>query len=470
MRMANELFRMTISELAPKIKARKISPVELVRSVLQRIEELDLRLNAYITVDAEGAMKAARTAQRQIAKGKYLGPLHGIPVSLKDLYQTRGVLTTAGSKILKDWVPDADATSVANLRAAGAIIIGKTNLHEFAFGGTTQNPHFGGTRNPYNADHIPGGSSGGSAAAVAAGMCIASTGSDTGGSIRTPSAHCGTVGLKPTYGRVSLHGIVPLSWSLDHVGPITKCVRDAAIMLSAMAGFDPKDPSSAPEKVPSFTRMLNKGVKKLKIGIDPSFCFGGADDQVVDAVKKALKLFEKLGARIVEVSLPNIELTAVIESILITTEAAAYHEDNLRNRGGDFGDDVRSLLDAGSAFTAVHYLKAQRLRTIIQKEFAEAFKKIDIFALPGSAIPAPPIGAKTVSVGGLETDIEMAQLRFPCPSNLTGLPAISIPCGLSKEGLPIGLQLVGRAFDEATVLRAASAFETHSEPLPEPEL
>ncbi len=468
--MANELFRMTISELAPKIKARKISPVELVRSVLQRIEELDPKLNAYITVDEEGALKAARTAQKQIAKGEYLGPLHGIPVSLKDLYQTRGLLTTAGSKILKDWIPDADATSVAKLRAAGAIIIGKTNLHEFAFGGTTQNPHFGGTRNPYNTDHIPGGSSGGSAAAVAAGMCIASTGSDTGGSIRTPSAHCGTVGLKPTYGRVSLHGIVPLSWSLDHVGPITKCVRDAAIMLSAMAGFDPKDPSSANEKVPSFTRTLNEGVKKLKIGINSSFCFGGADDQVVDSVKKALKLLEKLGARIVEVSLPNIELTAVIESILITTEGAAYHEDNLRDRGADYGDDVRALLDAGSAFTAVHYLKAQRLRTIIQKEFAEAFKKIDLFALPGSAIPAPPIGATTASIGGMETDIGMAQLRFPCPSNLTGLPAISIPCGLSKEGLPIGLQLVGRAFDEATVLQAASAFEANSERLPEPEL
>jgi aspartyl-tRNA(Asn)/glutamyl-tRNA(Gln) amidotransferase subunit A len=376
--------------------------------------------------------------------------------------------TTGGSKILKDWIPDADATSVANLRAAGAIILGKTNLHEFAFGGTTQNPHFGGARNPYDTGHIPGGSSGGSAIAVATGMSIASTGSDTGGSIRTPSALCGIVGLKPTYGRVSLHGIIPLAWSLDHVGPMTKCVRDAAIMLSAMAGYDPKDPASAREKVPNFTRTLKNGVKGLRIGVDSSFCFGGADEEVVDAVKKALKLLEALGARIVEISLPNIELTSAVGSIIITTEGAAYHEENLRNRGGDYGDDVRALLDAGSGFTAVHYLKAQRLRSIIQQEFADAFKKMDLFALPGAAVPAPRIGATTMPVAGMETDIQMALLRFTCPSNLTGLPAISVPCGLSTGGLPIGLQLVGRAFDEATVLRAAFAFEANSEPLPEP--
>jgi len=468
--LSKNLFEMTISELAPKIKARKISPVELTRSVLDRIDALDPILNAYITVDSEGALKAARTAERQIARGKYLGPLHGIPISLKDLYQTKGLRTTAGSKILHDWVPDADATAVSNLRAAGAIIVGKTNLHEFAFGATTQNPHFGGTRNPYNTDRIPGGSSGGSAAALAADMCIASTGSDTGGSIRTPSALCGTVGLKPTYGRVSLHGIVPLAWSLDHVGPMTKCVRDAALMLSAMAGHDQKDPASARERVPGFARMLKDDVKKLRIGIEPSFCFGGVDGEVADSLKSALTLFEKLGARIVEVSLPNVELTSVIESIIITTEPAAYHEDNLRNRPADFGDDVRALLEAGAGFPAIHYLKAQRLRSIIQKEFAAAFRRIDIFALPGAAVTAPPIGATTVSVGGMQTDLGMALLRFPCPSNLTGLPAISIPCGLDSDGLPMGLQLVGKAFDEATILRAAFVFEKNSEPLPKPRI
>jgi aspartyl-tRNA(Asn)/glutamyl-tRNA(Gln) amidotransferase subunit A len=249
---------------------------------------------------------------------------------------------------------------------------------------------------------------------------------------------------------------------------MTKCVRDAAILLKVMAGYDPNDPTSANEKVPNFPRFLENNVKKLKIGVEPSFCYTGVDEEVEEAVKKALKLFEKLGARIVEVNLPNIELTSVVESVIITTEAASYHEENLRTRAGDYGEDVRPLLEAGAGFSALHYLKAQRLRSMIQKEFAQAFKKIDLFVLPGSAVPAPLIGAKTVSIKGMETDTQMALLRYTCPSNLTGLPAISIPCGLSKGGLPIGLQLVGRAFDEATVLRAAFAFETNSQPLPKP--
>jgi aspartyl-tRNA(Asn)/glutamyl-tRNA(Gln) amidotransferase subunit A len=467
--MSDDLCRMTISELAPKIRTKKISPVELTQAVLDRIEKLDPVLNAYITVDAGGALKAARKARRQIAGGNYLGPLHGIPIALKDLYDTKGLLTTAGSKIMADRVPEADATSVAKLRAAGAVIVGKTNMHEFALGGTTQNPHYGGTRNPYDTGRIPGGSSGGSAAAVATGMCIASTGSDTGGSIRTPSALCGIVGLKPTYGRISLRGIVPLAWTLDHVGPMTKCVGDAAIMLSAMAGYDPKDSTSANEKVPNYMRGLKGGVKGLRIGFDPAFSSGGVDPQVLESVKGALKLFKKLGARIVEVSLPSIELTAAIESIIITAEPAAYHEENLRNRGDDYGDDVRTLMEGGALFSAVHYIKAQRLRAIIQKEFADAFGKIDIFALPAAAAPATPIGAETVDLGGMEADIGMAFLRFACPFNLTGLPAISVPSGMGREGLPLGLQLVGRAFDEATVLRTAHAFETNSEPIPRPQ-
>lgn len=468
--MSNDLHRMTLSQLAPKIRSRRISPVDLTQAVLDEIERLEPVLNAYITLDPEGALKAARKAQRQLAKGEYLGPLHGIPISLKDLFDTKGMRTTAGSKILAERVPTEDATSVARLRAAGAILLGKTNLHEFAFGSTTQNPHFGGTRNPYDTDRIPGGSSGGSAAAVAADLCIASTGSDTGGSIRTPSALCGTVGLKPTYGRVSLHGIVPLAWSLDHVGPITKCVRDAAFMLSAMAGYDPKDPTSAKEKVPVFARALRGDVKKLRIGIDPSFCLAGVDDEVGSAFQAALRLFEGLGARVVEIHLPSLELASMVESVLITTEPAAYHEANLRDRGGDYGRDVRALLEGGSVFSAVHYIKAQRLRWTIQQEFAKAFRNIDLFAMPGAPLPAPPIGAETVSIGGAEVDLPMALIRFTCPSNLTGWPAISVPCGLSREGLPIGLQLVGRAFDEATVLRAAYAFEVNAGPLPKPRI
>jgi aspartyl-tRNA(Asn)/glutamyl-tRNA(Gln) amidotransferase subunit A len=251
---------------------------------------------------------------------------------------------------------------------------------------------------------------------------------------------------------------------------MTKCVRDAAIMLSAMAGYDPKDPTSADEKVPGFSGVLRKGVKKLRIGIDPSFCFSGVDDRVADAVRNALTLLETLGARVTEVSLPNIELTSLVESIIITTEPAAFHEENLRKRGDDYGDDVRALLEGGAVFSAVHYIKAQRLRTIIQQEFAEAFRKIDIFALPSAPVTAPRIGAETVSIAGTETDLPMALLRFACPFNLTGLPAVSLPCGLAGNGLPVGLQLVGKAFDEATVLRTAYAFESNVGPLPKPNL
>jgi len=458
--MPHELCEMTISELAPKIKSRKISPVELVESVLERIEKLNPILNAYITVDAEGALKAARMAERQIARGNYLGPLHGIPVSLKDIYQTKGLRTTAGSKILKNWIPNEDATSVVKLRGAGAVIIAKANLHEFACGSTSENPHFGPVRNPYNTECIPGGSSGGSAAAVAADMCIASTGSDTGGSIRSPSALCGIVGIKPTYGRVSLHGVVPLAWSLDHMGPMTKCVRDAAIMLSAMAGHDPKDPTTVRLKVSNFARALKDDIKKLKIGIDPSFCFDGAHEEVIDAFREALKVLEKLGARIVEVSLPSVELASVIAAVIVSAEAAVYHEEDLRTRGDDYGSDVRTILDSGAGLSAIHYLKAQRLRRIIQNEFAEAFKKIDVFALPGAIYPAPRIGETNA--------LQMGRLRFTCPSNLTGLPAITIPCGLSTSGLPLGLQLVGKAFNEATILRAAYTFEKNSQPIPKP--
>ncbi len=466
--MTSGLHRMTITQLAPKIRSGSISPVDLTRAVLGEIERLDPVLNAYITVDAEGALQAARAAQRRLAKGQYMGPLHGVPISLKDLFDTRGLRTTAGSKIMADRVPAEDAASVARLRAAGAIIVGKTNLHEFAFGSTTQNPHFGGTRNPYDTGRIPGGSSGGSTAAVAADLCIASTGTDTGGSIRTPSALCGTVGLKPTYGRVSLHGIVPLAWSLDHAGPITKCVRDAALLLSVMAGHDPRDPASANEKVPGFARALKDDVKKLRIGIDPSFCFAGVEEGVEASFKKALKLLEGLGARVVELHLPTLELTSIVESILITAEAAAFHEADLRSRAADYGRDVRALLEGGSIFSAVHYIKAQRLRRMIQQDFANAFRKIDLFALPAAPVPAPPVGTETVSIKGMEVDLPMALLRFACPANLTGLPAVSVPCGLSEEGLPMGLQLVGRAFDEATVLRAAYTFEANAGALPRP--
>jgi aspartyl-tRNA(Asn)/glutamyl-tRNA(Gln) amidotransferase subunit A len=447
----------TIANLATRIRTREISPVELTEAILERIAAKDKMLQAFVAVTAEEARNAAKAAEHAILAGNYLGPLHGIPVAVKDIFYTRGVRTTAGSKILADFVPEYDATVVERLKRAGAVIIGKVNTHEFAMSVLTPP-----TRNPWNRDYIPGGSSGGSGAAVAASLCLAATGTDTGGSIRIPAALCGVVGIKPTYGRVSKYGVVPLSWTLDHPGPLTKSVEDAAIMLSTMAGSDPRDPATVDVPVPDYVRALTGDIKGLRIGMPREYFFEKIDTEVTQAVRQAVRVLEGLGASVEEVSFPHIQHMAIVHACIILTEAATYHERWLRTRADDYQPDVRFSLEWGKLFMGIDYVQCQRVRELIRQDFATALRHVDIIAAPTVPVAAPRIGEDPVKIGEQSEGVVSAMIRLTRPSNHTGLPAVSVPCGFTTGGLPIGFQLIGRAFDEAIVLRVAHAYEANT--------
>ena len=449
----------SIAELGALFKRKAVSPVEVTRAVLDRIEALDKDLNAYITVLREPALRAARQAERAIRAGRTLGPLHGVPISLKDLFATRGIRTTNGSKITADHVPDRDSTVAARLAAAGAILLGKVNMHEFAFGPTGVNPHYGTARNPWDRGRVTGGSSSGSGAAVAAGLCHGSMGTDTGGSVRIPAALCGIVGLKPTYGRVSRAGVTTLSWSLDHPGPMTRTVRDAALMLQAIAGYDPADPAASPAKVPSYTRGLGADLKGLRVGLPTDFFRDLVDPEVEAAVQAAAKLMQGLGAKVVEVSLPHFQYAAAIALVILTAEATAYHAPYLRSRPADYGADIRERLRLGHFLTATQYLNAQRARTSLLDDTRAAFGAVQAILSPAAPIAAPRIDEFTIQWPTRREDARSALPRFTRPWNLTGLPTISVPCGFTSGGLPIGLQIAGKPFDEPTVLRIAHAYE-----------
>ena len=458
---AEDLAFAPLSTLAELIRKKKISPVELVEGFFARIERFNPRLNCYLTILAVEAREQAAIAARAISRGKYLGPLHGIPVAIKDNIWTRGVRTTAGSKVLADFVPQEDAAIVARLRRAGAIILGKTNLHEFAYGVTSANIHFGPVRNPWDLERIPGGSSGGSAAALAAGLCCAAIGTDTGGSIRIPAACCGLVGLKPSFGRVSCYGVIPLARSLDHAGPLARTAGDAAILLQVMAGFDPRDPVSVDAPVPDFPREAGKPLGKMRLGWPRDFFFERIDEQVRRAMEAARKVIEDLGARFEEVALPSMADSLRPATQIALAEAAQYHRSAgfFPARSGDYSEEVRARLESGSRISAYEYLEALELRKRVRQEFDSAFERVAAILAPTIPVGAPRIGEETVQTGGKPEDVRNAMLRFNRPSNLTGLPAISIPCGFTSGGLPIGLQIIGRALDEAQVLRLASAFE-----------
>ncbi len=458
--MAEELAQLTLTELAPRIQAKQVSPVEVVEAALTRIERLDPQLNCYITVTAESARAQARAAEEEIVARRYRGPLHGIPVSLKDMFATAGTRTTCGSKVLADWVPDFDATVVARLRAAGAVIVGKTNMHEFAYGVTSVNPHYGPVHNPWDPQRVPGGSSGGSGAAVAASLCTASLGSDTGGSIRILAAVCGVVGIKPTYGRVSRHGAIPLAWSIDHVGPLAKSVEDAAILLGVLAGPDSKDPTSSERPVPDYRAALTGDIRGLSLGIPEEYFFQNVDPEILAAVKSAVAVMESSGAEIKPVSLPHLETCAAMEAHITLAEATSYHEPHMRSRMDDYGDGVRIDLEAGRYLLATDYVKSQRARGLLQEVFAAAFAQVDVIVSPTLPAFPPLIGEVYVQSGELREHVIDAFLRFNIPYNLTGLPAISVPCGFSRAGLPIGLQIAGPAFEEGRVLRTAHAYES----------
>lgn len=449
-------------EAATLLRARKTSSAELTEACIAKIERLDPTLVAFITPTLESATADAARADAELARGVDHGPLHGIPVALKDLYDQAGLPTTAGSKIFKDNVPQKDSAVTARFRAGGAVLLGKTNLHEWAFGVTNQNPHFGNTKNPWDTTRIPGGSSGGSAAAVATGMCFVSPGSDTGGSIRIPAALCGIAGLKPTYGRVSLRGVVPLAWSLDHAGPLARTVRDLAITLGLLAGYDADDPGCVDVPVDDYLSQLEDGVKGLRIVVPTSHFFDNVDPEVERAVREAAKTLASLGARVEERALPHAELLIETQRAIIAADAAAYHREHMQDHPDDFGPYVLERMKYGETVTGPDQALARRHQAQIRSAWTRLLREVDLFLTPTTLAPAPP--REDDRTAG-QRDAAAARLLTSCtsPFNLTGLPAISVPCGFTKDGLPIGLQLAAGPWREALLLRAARAYERATE-------
>ncbi len=450
----DDLLSLDIHDAAALIRARKISPIELLEAALARIEALNPKLNAFIAIADEEARHAARKAEREILHKRYRGPLHGIPIALKDNIETKGLRTTAGSRILADFVPDRDADVVRALRRAGAVIVGKTNLHEFAYGITTENPHYGPTRNPWDAERIAGGSSGGSAVAVATGMAFAALGTDTGGSIRIPASLVGVVGLKPTYGRVSCRGVIPLSRSLDHVGPLARSAADAALLLETLS-----DSRHAFHSLVSSQKSRHAGLRKITIGHPRDFFFDLVDEEVQSAIERAMKQFEKARARVVQVSLPDAAKWGEAGTQIALAEARQYHESQgyYPARAAEYGADVRKRLEQGATLRAIDYLQAMETRERAASEFDTAFGRADVIIAPATPIAATRIGESSVKIRDEDETVRSAMVRLSRPANVSGNPAISIPCGCTKNGLPIGLQLIGKKWDEARLLQIADA-------------
>ena len=452
---ANELCHMTIAQAGPLLRERRLSPVELVRAYLDRIEALNDRLHAYVTLLSERALGQAREVEAEILRGNYRGPLHGIPIGLKDLYDTAGILTTAMSRVTPDRVPDEDATTVAKLNDSGTILLGKLAMHEFALGGPDNTSLFPPARNPWNLDHIPGGSSSGSGAAVAAGLCMGALGSDTGGSIRGPASMCSIVGIKPTYGRVSNYGVVPLSWSQDHCGPMTWTVEDNALMLQVLAGHDPKDPTTSTAPVPDYTSNLKDDMRGMTVGAPRRYFYESGPDvepETLAAIERALDVMAELGANIRDVDIPHVEQSRYANQAIMMGEAFTYHEHNLKTRREDFGEMVRNRFLLGGLLTISDYVQAQRVRRLIKEEMAAVLREVDVLVTPTSPKPA-------AAFEGYNGSTTLSGPSFTGPFNASGLPAISIPGGFSSQGLPIGLQIAGKPFDEATVLRVAYNYE-----------
>lgn len=448
---------MNIQEAGASLRARRISAVELTRAALDRVRKL-AHLNAFITVLDEEALRQAAARDQELVRGHDRGPLHGIPVAVKDVFCTKGIRTTCGARIFADHVPDRDAAVVERLQAAGAVLLGKTNMHELAFGITSSNPHFGAVRNPWDPERIPGGSSGGSGVAVASGMALMAMGSDTGGSIRIPAAFCGTVGLKPTFGRVSRYGVMPLDFTLDHMGPLTRTVRDAAITLSVIAGHDPRDETSSRRPVNSYVPPEAVSLGGVRIGLPENFYFDRVDPEAAEAVRTMARTAESLGALVVPVRVPDIAAINTVGRIIVQAEASALLERYL-NRRSEFGADVLALLDQGRLLPATDYINAQRLRRLMRSEFRSVFQQTDCLFTPTTPTAAPRIGQTTLEFNGASEDVRLASTRLVRAINVLGLPALSLPCGFNREGLPLGLQIIGRPFDEALLFRVAAALE-----------
>ena len=456
---ATELCYSTAGQLSRLIHAKEVSPVEVVEAHLERIQRLEPTLNSFITLLPEQAMAAARQAEGEIAAGRSRGPLHGVPLGLKDLYYTQGVKTTSGSRIFDDFIPAYDSTVMERFRQAGAILLGKLNMHQFAYGPTGENPDYGHMHNPWDPEMITGGSSGGSGSAAAVGECTITMGSDTGGSIRIPSALCGVAGLKPTYGLLSRHGLFPLSWCLDHAGPMVRSVEDCALVLNATAGYDSNDPASAEVGPHDYAAALGGDINGLRIGVPKEYFQVPIDSEVEQAVRQAIDLLEKLGATVTEVSWPMYHHAQAISSTIVMAEAAAIHRKLLAEKAEQYAPPVRLRIEAGLFVSGADYLRAQQARTLFNRQSRELLQQVDLLAGPTMVITAHKIGAGKVKVGDVTMGSTAALTQYTRPFNINGFPAITVPCGFSHQGLPIGLQLAGRPFDEVTVLRAAHAYE-----------
>ena len=448
---------MTLREAARAFEERRFSSVELTKAAMERIDHLNSTLRAFITVFPQSAMDRATQADRERKENLGRGPLHGIPVAVKDVFDMRGVRTTGGSKVI-NYVPDQDAAVVEALEAAGAVLMGKLNMHELSYGITSSNPHFGAVRNPWDMERIPGGSSGGSAAAVAADLVFAALGTDTGGSVRIPAAYCGIVGLKPTFGRVSRFGVLPLASSLDHVGVLARNVRDTALVFKTIVSYDPRDPSSSRHPVVDYAPQDNITLKGLRLGFPENFFFEGLDQDVESAVRGAIARAGSLGAEVKPVRLPDMGAINAIGLVILLSEAAATLEPYLNDRQL-FGPDVLALLDQGRCLPAVDYVNAQRLRRKMQIEFAQVWAEVDCLIMPTTPNTAPRVGDERVRHRDGEQDVRAVATRLVRPFDVLGLPALSMPCGLSSQGLPIGLQLVSAPFEESALLQLGAMLE-----------
>ncbi len=473
-----ELYNLTIHELHEKLKKKETTSLELTEAFLKRIDAVDCKIKAFITITKEDAIKQAKEADKRISSGKDITPLTGVPISVKDIFCTKGILTTCASKILNNFIPPYDATVIKKLKEAGAVILGKNNMDEFAMGSSTENSAYFVTKNPWDVERVPGGSSGGSAASVAAGECAASIGTDTGGSIRQPASCCGIVGFKPTYGRVSRYGMIAFASSLDQAGALTKNIKDSAIMLNIMAGYDPQDSTSIDAPVPDYAKALTKDIKGLKIGIPKEYFIQGLDKDIEKAVKEAIDVLKKQGASIVDVSLPHTDYAIAVYYLVATAEASSnlarydgvkygYRTKNSKNlmdmycktRDEGFGSEVKRRIMLGTyslsaGYYEAYYKKASQVRTLIKRDFEEAFKKCDVIATPTAPTPAFKIGEKTAD----PLTMYLSDI-FTISCNLAGIPGLSLPCGFTKDNLPIGLQILGKPLDEQTVLKTAYSYE-----------
>ncbi|MDE0300393.1 MAG: amidase [Candidatus Poribacteria bacterium] len=455
----SNILHLPITTLAKLIRSGEISPVELIESAFEAIDRGNPELNAFITLFREQSLEGARQAEREIREGHIRGPLHGMPIALKDIIHVTGAPTRCGSSFFSVDSTRPDATVTARLKGAGAIVIGKTNLHEFAYGVTTENPHFGTTANPWNTSHVAGGSSGGSAVAVAAGFSAGALGTDTGGSVRIPAAMCGVVGLKPTYGRISVTGVLELAQSLDCVGPICRRVEDAAVIMNALAGYDISDVNSVNRSVPDYTDSLSDSVSGMKAGLPRQHCFEDLHPDVESSVAEAIEILGQLGVEVVELDLPSIPDAHQATLTLLMAEASHFHRKRLAEHREDYSHDVREIIEDGRKFSASDYVAAVRVREQARREFARAFECVNFLLTPTVPAPAPLRSMMDTSEGSDSNRMRPRLTQNTRIFNLLGLPAISVPCGFTAESLPVGLQIVGRWWAEDELLRVAHTYE-----------